>query len=112
MVITESRAGAQYIELTQPMPEHTMADDNKKPMIRNASTLARREWIDTALDSVRRNLDASTFLPSTLESLGHDLGQPLAVEPAKARPGHAESQCGKRPQLYLAWSEGQRRSGT
>jgi len=82
-----------------------MANDNyNKNRFTNASTLARREWIESALTSVRQKLDASTFLPSTIESLGHELGHEAD------RP--QTPQCSERPHLYLAWSEGQRRSGT
>jgi hypothetical protein len=71
---------------------------NKNP-IKNADTRARREWIASALESVRAHLDVSTFQTSTLESQGHERYEPGARPDAK-------------PSLYLAWSNGQRRSGT
>ncbi len=78
-------------------------EKEKQKQLTNAHTLARREWIESALESVRRRMDASTFLPSTLESLGHEpVSLPPPVAPLrKPKPG-----------LYLAWSAGRRRSGT
>lgn len=83
-------------------------DNNNKTVFRNARTLARREWIDSALASVREKMDASTFLPATLESLGHELGHNAVRDPARAQCSDDSS----KPRLYLAWSDGQRRSGT
>lgn len=78
---------------------------DKKPIITNGETLARRAWIESALQSVRKHLDASTFLPSTLESLGHE----PAPSGRQVRPPQAAQ-----PQLRLVWSAEQerRRSGT
>jgi len=84
-------------------------DYNKKTEIRNAGTLARRQWIESALASVREKMDASTFLPSTLESAGHELGHELRPEVAAEAP---RPQRGDRPHLYLAWSADQRRTGS
>jgi len=87
-----------------------MANDYKnKTNIRRAGTLARREWIESALASVKEKMDASTFLPSTLESAGHELGRELGPELAAEAP---RPQRNERPHLYLAWSEGQRRTGS
>lgn len=80
-----------------------------KSIITNADTLARRAWVDAALSKVRAHLDVSAFAPSTLESLGHD--EPVLPEllPAQSEP-RAERR--KHGTLYVAWSEGERRSGT
>ena len=85
-----------------------MANDyNNKTNIRNGGTLARREWIETALASVKQKMDVSTFLPSTLESAGHDLGRELGTELAPEVAAEApRPQRGDRPHLYLAWSDG------
>lgn len=83
-----------------------MANDYNNDPIKNADTRARREWIESALESVRLHLDVSTFQAASttvLESQGHDLqGHDLAREATESA----------RPRLYLAWSDGQRRSGT
>ncbi len=80
-----------------------MANEHEKQkQISNADTRARREWIESALDCVRRRMDASTFLPSTLESLGHEPAPLQSAEPPALS---------RRPKLYLAWSEGRRRPG-
>ncbi len=77
-----------------------MASNYKnKSILKNADTRARREWIESALEKVRTHLDASTFLPSTVESLGH--------EPAPAP--HPLRRAEDKPHLYLACSEGRRR---
>ena len=79
-----------------------------KSIIKNEDTRARRAWIDSALASVRSRLDASAFVPSTLESLGHDeAGKPESDTAQDVVPEPAQ-----RPRLYVAWSNGQRRSGT
>ena len=83
-----------------------------KPLITNTSTLERREWINTALASVREKLDASTFLPSTLESLGHELGHELGYVATRDSENRqvAGTHRSDKPHLYLAWSADQRRS--
>ena len=87
-----------------------MANDyNNKKNMRNVGTLARREWIESALASVKQKMDASTFLPATLESAGHELGHELGPEVAAEAP---RPQRDERPQLYLAWSADQRRTGS
>ena len=91
-----------------------MANDyNNKTNIRNGGTIARREWIETALASVKEKMDASTFLPSTLESAGHELGRELGSGlPPEVAAEAPRQQRSDRPHLYLAWSEGQRRTGS
>jgi len=79
-----------------------MANKYNKNSIKNADTRARREWIESALDSVRLHLDVSTFQTSNVESQGHEYQRPEAVQ----------AQAAVKPRLYLAWSDGQRRSGT
>ena len=84
-----------------------MASKYNKNSIKNADTRARREWIESALESVRLHLDVSTFQPASttvVESQGHDKGH----EPAAG----ATARKSARSRLYLAWSDGQRRSGT
>lgn len=89
-----------------------MADDNKKnSRLKNADTLARRAWIQSAMTSVRLHLNASAFVPPAIDAVGHEgvgdgdpaLEQP-ELEPREERRKHG--------QLYIAWSEGERRSGT
>ncbi|MBT8422119.1 MAG: hypothetical protein HKN56_08125 [Gammaproteobacteria bacterium] len=93
-------------------------NNNNKTTFSNARTLTRREWIDSALASVKERMDVSTFLPDTLESAGHEIGfelgreraRELSPEPGAEAPG---SQRSKRPHLYLAWSaDPQRRAGS
>jgi hypothetical protein len=77
-----------------------MANNYKnEPIIKNADTRARREWIESALEKVKTHLDASAYLPSTVESLGHE------AAPAP----HPQRRAEDKPHLYLAWSESQRR---
>lgn len=83
-----------------------MANKYNKNLIRNADTRARREWIESALASVRSHLEVSTFQASTLESQGHEQQCPECHE-ASNPPQTAD-----KPGLYLAWSDGVRRSGT
>ncbi len=83
-----------------------MANKYKNNSIKNANTRARREWIESALDSVRLHLDVPTFQAASTsvvesqgyESQGHEKGHE-AAEPDRS--------C-----LHLVWSDGQRRSGT
>jgi hypothetical protein len=76
-------------------------------IIKNVDTRVRRAWIESALDSVRAHLSASAFMPSTIESLGHE-----ASTQDIRRPAEVAAEAPARPRLYLAWSAGQRRSGT
>ncbi len=82
-------------------------------LIKNADTRARREWIASALESVRAHLDVSTFQTSVLESQGYE-NQGYEYEGQKCRVGEPIAPSGTvdKPGLYLAWSDGQRRSGT
>jgi len=91
--------------------------------IKNADTRARREWIASALESVRAHLNVSTFQTSTLESQGHEYEgheyqsleyQGLECQGSEYPGANAVSphQPAARPGLYLAWSDGRRRSGT
>jgi len=114
-LITESHEVAQYIGHRLSRATKKMTDEYKKnPIINNASTLARREWIESALASVKQKMDVSTFLPSTLESIGHESirPKPVPVPACDEAAAASSSQRSERPHLYLAWSEGQRRSGT
>jgi len=81
-----------------------MADDTKSSRIKNADTLARRDWIESAMRSVRLHLNASAFVPPAEEL------RPEAAEPEPAFEGRVERR--KHGRLYMAWSEGERRSGT
>ncbi len=87
-------------------------------LIKNADTRARREWIASALESVRAHLDVSTFQTSVLESQGYEHQgyehQGYEYEGQKCRVGEPVAPSGTvdKPSLYLAWSDGQRRSGT
>lgn len=78
--------------------------DKKRPTIKNGETLARRAWIESALESVRNHLDASTFLPTTVESRGHEVGHEPAPSgrQVRARPS-------AQPHLQLVWSDGEDR---
>jgi len=82
---------------------------DKKSKIKNGDTLARRAWIESALASVRDHLDASAFLPSTVESLGHEASHD-AVQAGREVSEHRPVQ----PNLRLVWSaeRDRRRSGT
>jgi hypothetical protein len=82
-----------------------MADDNPNSRIKNADTLARRAWIESAMRSVRLHLNASAFVPPAGEEVGHEV---VAAEPAF----EARTERRKHGNLYIAWSEGERRSGT
>ena len=76
--------------------------------IKNADTRARREWIASALESVRAHLDVSTFRASTLESQGYE-------HQGHEHPGTeavSQHQPAAKPSLHLVWSDGRRRSGT
>lgn len=85
-----------------------MANKYNKNSIKNADTRARREWIESALESVRAHLDVATFQPSTLESLGHE---PQRLK--SSNPEFLTERCTvPRSGLYLIWSDGERRSGT
>jgi len=79
--------------------------NNKTTRITNAETLARRAWIESAMNSVRLHLNASAFVPPpVIEAVGHEATlEPTAQTPAERR---------KHGGLYIAWSEGERRSGT
>jgi hypothetical protein len=84
-----------------------MADDTKNSRITNADTLARRAWIESAMRSVRLHLNASAFVPPSEAEA--DVGtEAAAPEPAF----EARSERRKHGHLYMAWSEGERRSGT
>ena len=73
--------------------------DKKRPKITNGETLARRAWIESALESVRNHLDATTFVPPTAESIGHE----PAPSGRQVRPQAAQ------PHLHLVWSDGEDR---
>jgi len=103
-LVTELLQVAQYIEDTPYRSTNHMANNREKEsIITNVDTRARREWIASALESVRRHMDAATFVPSTVESLGHEAAPMQSL---------GDSQAPTRPRLYLAWSQGRRRSGT
>jgi hypothetical protein len=84
---------------------------NKKhneTVITNQETLVRRAWIESAVESVRARIN--TPLPQAESgSFIHDADEGL-------KPAHNSRQeqpvRGERPHLYVAWSDGVRRSGT
>jgi hypothetical protein len=74
----------------------------------NEDTLVRRAWIDSALTSVRSHLDAHVG-DSGLYPVGADSGAERAEVEQNAA---AQPTAGDKPRLYVAWSSGERRSGT
>ena len=74
--------------------------DNES-LITNEETLVRRAWIKSAIEGVRARVDT----------------RPHAESGNLAREGFCSTaeqlqDTGERPQLYVAWDAGQRRSGT
>ncbi|MCP4000624.1 MAG: hypothetical protein GY727_06925 [Gammaproteobacteria bacterium] len=81
--------------------------DNKRhteAVIKNEETLVRRAWINSAVESARIRINEP--LP---QAESGSLMQKADEEPnlMAERPAR-----GKRPELYIAWSDGIRRSGT
>jgi len=82
--------------------------------IKNTDTLARREWIANALDRVRAHLNSGAFLPTTLESLGHEEASEQRFSAASVAT-EVRVERRKHPHIYVAWAHGERRqhrSGT
>jgi hypothetical protein len=75
--------------------------DNES-LITNEETLVRRAWIESAIEGVRARVD--TPRP-------HAESGSLAREEFRAVAEQHRDE-GGRPQLYVAWDAGQRRSGT
>jgi hypothetical protein len=77
---------------------------HNKIAITNEDTLVRRAWIESAVESVRARINEP--LPhaesGSLVQIADEESNPVAERPTR----------GERPQLYIAWSDGMRRSGT
>jgi hypothetical protein len=80
-------------------------------IIKNADTLARRAWVDSALSSARSQLNVAISTHSTVESAGHEPAtQELLMAAAETHVDHIAGR--KHARLYVAWSHGERRSET
>ena len=83
----------------------------EKSTFSNEDTLVRRAWIDSALTSVRSHLDAhvgdSGPFPAGAEGAASGAEMAEVEQNAAAQPT-----AGDKPRLYVAWSSGERRSGT
>ena len=76
----------------------------------NEDTIVRRAWIETALEGVRGQL--GSLCPDTAIA-GAGISEDIASETTPDdRPQSRASETKGRPQLYVAWSAPQRRSGT
>jgi hypothetical protein len=77
---------------------------HNKTAITNEDTLVRRAWIESAVESVRARINEP--LPQaesgSLIRMADEAPKLAAERPAR----------GERPHLYIAWSDGMRRSGT
>jgi len=87
-------------------------NNNSDVPFSNQDTIVRREWINTALESVRSHLHAdreSDVLAGAIEVAYNDAGdgEHLANEQATAAAGDSPNRG-----LYVAWSSQKRRSGT
>lgn len=79
-------------------------------MFKNENTRARRAWIESAISSVRAHLAVSGSDVPPVEALGNE---PSAIPSVVAEPQLTyRPDGGRRPHLYVAWSDGERRSGT
>ncbi len=83
----------------------------------NEDTIVRRQWIESALESVRGQLDSGCPDPDAAISDTSVDGEP-AQDTAETDSGPAAEAAGNprmdatRPRLYVAWSAPERRSGT
>ena len=73
--------------------------NNKNQLFSNADTIVRRNWIESAVQSARSSLFTGPLDSAALPD--------AAVQPEKGKARQPE-----RRGPYLAWSAGERRSGT
>jgi hypothetical protein len=88
-----------------------MSDKNRKnSMFSNQDTLVRRAWIESALNSVKSHLDPNLAEYGLVPEVA-GLTDPAAASQQNATSSPAAGDR-SRPNLYVAWSAPERRSGT
>jgi hypothetical protein len=85
---------------------------NNESIFSNEDTLVRRAWIDSALDSVRSHLSSGTSESETTSVASGDAASAHPEVSSQSSKPVVRSQPQERPNLYLAWSANERRSGT
>jgi len=89
-------------------------NNNSDSLFSNQDTIVRREWINSALESVRSRLHTgqeSDAIAGCIDSANTAVneGECIPEEQAQAKsPAEGTTQRG----LYVAWSSQERRSGT
>ena len=89
-------------------------NNNSDSFFSNQDTIVRREWINSALESVRSRLHSgqeSDAIAGCIDGANTDVneGKCMPEEQAQANsPAEGSAQRG----LYVAWSSQERRSGT
>ncbi len=85
--------------------------NNNDSIFSNQDTLVRRAWINSALDSVRSRLSSGAENDAVAGNLDSNaVGQP-PVEPRQPEAANHQDSS-EQPNLYVAWSSQERRSGT
>jgi hypothetical protein len=85
--------------------------NNNDSIFTNQDTIVRREWINSALNSVRSRLGSRAENDHVAgNSDNNAVGQP-AEESKQPDPAERQVSSGQR-HLYVAWSARERRSGT
>jgi hypothetical protein len=86
--------------------------NNNRPFT-NEDTLVRRAWVESALESVRGRIKAANpDIDDSVANVGADQSLQSAFQATDDVVEATDSQSGRKPQLYVAWSSPARRSGT
>jgi hypothetical protein len=92
--------------------------NNNNSIFTNQDTIVRRDWINSALDSVRSRLGSGSENDAVAGDVvrnndSNAVGQPPEnPQPAEAAKAAKAQDSSGQPHLYVAWSSQERRSGT